>query len=80
MSGEYLELSGVPLRRIPWKAVDQKRSFVILEIINSIYLFLGTEEISFFLLAKSHTGRAVSIKSAKKHIPGNETEFLKNGP
>ena len=39
-------------------------------MIDSIYLFLTTEEISFVLLAKLRAIRAVSIKSTKYHTPG----------
>ena len=43
----------------------ERENFVVLEIINSIYVFLKTEEVSFVLLKKLHTVCAVSLKSIK---------------
>ena len=66
MSRDSPKLSGLPFRKIPWKVVDWKRNFVILEIINSIYLFLKNWiNCFFFLLVKLYAVHAVSLKSTK---------------
>ena len=66
MSGDYPKLSGLPFRKIPWKVVDWKRNFIILEIINSIYLFLKNWiNCFFFLLVKLYAVHALSLKSTK---------------
>ena len=52
--------SGLPLWKIPWKVVDQKRNFVILEIFN-LFFFYKKEEISFVILTKLRRVGAVSI-------------------
>ena len=71
MSGDSSKLSGLPFRKIPWKVVDWKRNFIILEIINSIYLFLKNWiNCFFFLLVKLYAVHAVSLKSTK-----NSTSF-----
>ena len=54
-----------------------KRNFVILEIINSISSSKN-DGISFVLLIKLWMVYAVSMKSMRSHITGNEAEFLQN--
>ena len=55
--------SGLPFRKITKKTVaEQKRDFVILEILN---LFLKNARISFVFLTKLFTVRVVPIKSIR---------------
>ena len=61
------------------KDYNLKRNFVILEIINSISS-LKNSGISFVLLIKLWMVYAVSMKSIRQHITGNESEFLQNPP
>ena len=74
---KYPKISELYFQKIPWKITDLKRNFVILEIINSISSSKN-DGISFILLIKSWMVYAVSMKSMRSHITGNEAEFLQN--
>ena len=71
------KISELYFQKKPWKITDLKRNFVILEIINSISSSKN-DGISFILLIKSWMVYAVSMKSMRSHITGNEAEFLQN--